>query len=230
MNHSSTTGIVLSRTNYGEADRIITLLTPDYGKLRCIAKGARRPKSKLASGVELFCVSQISYIKGKSDLMTLTSTRVEESFDSIVQDIERTMYAYEVFKCIATITEDEAGEGYYRLLVRTLKSLNDATVPLAITSVWFDLAILDLTGHQPNLHTDAQGNKLTADGTYVFSFDDMSFAPKSGAGDSADLIKFLRLAIASDSPQLLIKVSGVDELLPQAKNLANTMRKHTLRV
>ena len=49
--------IILARTDYGEADRILTVLSPEYGKLRLLAKGVRRVKSKLAGGIELFSVS-----------------------------------------------------------------------------------------------------------------------------------------------------------------------------
>jgi len=55
-----TTGLVLSRTDFGEADRIITVLTPDHGKLRLMAKGVRRMKSKLAGGIDLFTVSDLT--------------------------------------------------------------------------------------------------------------------------------------------------------------------------
>lgn len=230
MNQQNTQAIVLARTNYGEADKIVTLLTPEFGKVRLIAKGVRKPKSKLAGGVELFCVSQIGYIVGRSNLSTLTSARMQRQFGRIASDIDRTMYGYEVLKCIGTITEDEAGPEYYTILEATLAALDDPTLPLAIVSTWFDLGILNLTGHQPNLHTDVQGNKLAADQTYVFNYDDMSFASSPAGTDGAALIKFLRLAVATDNPRLLAKVASTAELLPQAKNLANAMRKHTLRV
>jgi len=57
-----TSAIVLSRINFGEADKIVTFITPSSGKLSCIARGARKIKSKLAGGIELFSVNTISYI------------------------------------------------------------------------------------------------------------------------------------------------------------------------
>lgn len=60
-----TSGIVLNRINFGEADRILTVITPDQGKLSLIAKGVRKEKSKLAGGIELFSVSNISFIPPK---------------------------------------------------------------------------------------------------------------------------------------------------------------------
>ena len=94
MKQIVTRGIILSRTDFGEADRILTILTHEQGKIRGIAKGVRKVKSKLAGGIELFSISQISFIQGKSDIYTLTSTRLEKHFGNIVHDIDRTMYAY----------------------------------------------------------------------------------------------------------------------------------------
>lgn len=230
MNQKTSMAIVLSRRDYGEADRILTVITPEHGKLRLIAKGVRKPKSKLAGGIELFSENQLVYVVGRSELATLRSSRADRQFMRITQDIDRTMYAYEVLKCVGTITEDDVGPEYYELLRRALEVLDDVRLPLSVVSTWFDLAILKLTGHEPNLQTDTNGDRLAIRTTYVFSYDDMSFAPSPVGTDDASLIKFLRLALVSENPRLLVNVVGVDRLLPQAKNLANTMRKHVLRV
>ncbi|MEK7561678.1 MAG: DNA repair protein RecO, partial [Patescibacteria group bacterium] len=76
MNRYITKGIVLSRTDYGEADRILSFLTIDHGKVRAIAKGVRKSKSKLAGGIELFSVSDLTLIIGRGELNTLISTRL----------------------------------------------------------------------------------------------------------------------------------------------------------
>ena len=68
MNNSTTQAIILKRINFGEADRILTAITPEYGKISILAKGVRRSKSKLAGGLELFSVTDIGFINGKSNL------------------------------------------------------------------------------------------------------------------------------------------------------------------
>ena len=75
MSAERTQAIVLRRTNFGEADRILTLLTP-LGQRGAMARGARREKSKLAGGIELFGVSDVVLQQGKIDLATLTSARL----------------------------------------------------------------------------------------------------------------------------------------------------------
>src|SRR5215467_6436426 len=96
MNQLNTSSIILARTDFGEADRILTLLTPDYGKLRLMAKGVRRVKSKLAGGIELFSVSDISLMRGRGDIGTLVSSRLVVHYRHIVEDIDRTMLGYEL--------------------------------------------------------------------------------------------------------------------------------------
>src|SRR5690606_27473744 len=121
MRQIVTLGIVLRRTNFKEADRIITVLTPDHGKVSVIAKGVRRAKSKLAGGVELFSLSEITYLPGRSSLSTLVSARLRTHYGSIVNDIDRTMYGYELLKLFNRITEESAEAPYFAVLQAALQ-------------------------------------------------------------------------------------------------------------
>jgi DNA repair protein RecO (recombination protein O) len=87
MRDLKTKAIVLKRTDYGEADRILQLLTPE-GKFSVIAKGVRRSRSKLAGSVELFSVSEVVIHEGKGELGILTGARLLEHYDAFVRDIE----------------------------------------------------------------------------------------------------------------------------------------------
>jgi DNA repair protein RecO (recombination protein O) len=75
-----TKAIVLSRTDYGEADRILTFLTPHEGKLRLMARGVRKAKSKVAGGIELFSTSDISFLRGRGEIGTLISARLRKYY------------------------------------------------------------------------------------------------------------------------------------------------------
>src|SRR5262245_10052748 len=123
MKQLVTEAIILSRTDYGEADRILTLLTPDQGKLRVLAKGVRRVKSKLAGGIELFSISTIIFIRGRGEIGTLISTRLVKHYAHIVADLDRTMAGYELIKEINKVTEDEPGPEYFMLLRQVFEVL-----------------------------------------------------------------------------------------------------------
>lgn len=220
MNQLVTTGIVLARTNYGEADRIVTMLTPDHGKLRLMAKGVRREKSKLAGGIELFSVSNITFIKGRSEIGTLVSTRLKQHYGHIVEDLTRVQLGYDLIKQLNKIIEDRAEAEYFQLLEQCLDALNDATIDLRLVQAWFDAQLLRLGGHMPNLVTDAFGEKLDASATYDFDYDSMAFAKHDHGQFDANHIKFMRLLFSGTHPKVLQQVKNVSELLELSAPLA----------
>lgn len=222
MNQNVTTGIMLARTNFGEADRIITILTPDFGKIKVMARGVRKVKSKLAGGVELFSVSNITFLRGKKDIGTLVSTRLQTHFNNIVQDIDRTMIGYEILKNLNKITEDEAEDTFYILLLQSLTSLNNVGVRPELTRAWFNTRLLHASGHSPNTRLTVSGERLTERARYQFDIQAMGFVAHDRGAYDANHIKVMRLLLSEDPPTInVIKdisavVPGVDDLLRQA--------------
>lgn len=230
MNQLVASAIVLSRTDYGEADRILTVLTPDFGKVTVLAKGVRRVKSKLAGGIELFSVSDITFIKGRSGMSTLTSSRLQQHYAGIVADLERTMTGYELIKQLHRQTEDEAEEDYFALLKGAFEALNEATVPLTTIRLWFTAQLLRIGGHAPNLQTDDQGLRLEQEQRYAFNFDAMAFAASAQGRFGADDIKFLRLVFSGYPAKVLSSVQGSAALVEATSPLVGTMRSTYLQV
>ncbi|HET8708701.1 MAG TPA: DNA repair protein RecO [Candidatus Saccharimonadales bacterium] len=227
MNQINTIGIILSRTDFGEADRIITLLTPDHGKLRLMAKGVRRVKSKLAGGIELFSVSHITYIQGRKDIGTLVSTRLINHYGRIVHDIQRVQTGYELIKLLNKVTEDEPEEVYFDLLQNTFIALDETDIELSLITTWFYAQLLRHGGFGPNLSTDTAGQKLDADQTYNFNFDASAFVAAPDGRFTADHIKFLRLLFSPNQPKTLQKVQGSGSLIETISPLVQAMlRQH----
>ncbi len=213
MKQIVTQAIVLTRIDYGEADRILTLLTPDQGKLRLMAKGVRRIKSKLAGGIELFSVSAITFIKGRGDIGTLVSARLTKHYGHIVEDLDRTMLGYELIKEMHKITEDEPEPAYFDLLQQAFEALDDFTISIELIRFWFAAQLLRLAGHTPNLQTDTNGQKLQQGTMYHFDFDSMSFSASSDSQIGTDHIKFLRLAFSAYPAKVLANVQGSQKLV-----------------
>jgi len=214
-----TDAIVLTRTDFGEADRIITLITPASGKLRLIAKGVRRVKSKLAGGIELFSVTNLTYIQGRGEIGTLISSRLVRHYGHIVQDIDRTMLGYDVTKQLNKATEDEPEADYFHLLEQAFAALDDAAIGMDLIRLWFGAQLLRLSGHTPNLQTTLDGTRLSAEERYEFSFDDSAFAARPDGGYGADDIKFLRIVFSGNTPELISKVQGAAGLVAQNRQL-----------
>lgn len=229
MKQIVTKGIVLARTNFGEADRIITILTPDHGKLRLMAKGVRRPKSRVAGGVELFSTSDITYIRGRSEIGTLVSARLDAHYRHIVESIDRTMLAYELIKQINKATEDETEEVYFTLLSQCLKNLDDTSIPVQLIRVWFGARLLALGGFTPELYRDSTGTKLLADERYEFDYDTTTFLQREGGRFNASKIKLLRLLVSGTQPQVLQKIDGVEVLVSDCMQLVQTLLHQHIR-
>lgn len=221
MRQITTPAIVLRRTNYGEADRIVSFLTP-AGKLNAIVKGVRRSKSRLAGGIELFSISSVTFMETRGDLARIISTRLETHFDAFLGDLTRMMFGYEAMKLMDKIIDGEAGPAYYELLKLTLEGLSDLELPLVSLEQWFYLRLLKLQGHEPNLKTDLEGKKLSEENLYEFSPEDMCFRQSSNGGFRADHVKIMRLSL-THQPGMLKQIKNSTELTESLRDLTKDM-------
>ena len=228
MNTIKTQGIVLGRTDYQESNRIINFLTADQGKLALMARGVRKPKSKLAAGIELFSVSSISFIKGRGDIGTLISARAEENYSNIVKDINRVQSGYSMIKLLNHSTEDHAEDDYFSALHQALSALNDQSIDADFIESWFSAQLLRISGHAPNLITDSDGQKLSSDDNYIFDIESMCFRVKPGGNYSANAIKSLRLMFSPNKPQTILNISGFSDNLKLVVSVIRQMQQFHL--
>lgn len=193
MKTLATKALILGRINYGEADKILTLLTQDKGKLSVIAKGVRKPKSKLAGGIELFTINDITYIEGKSDLKTLVSARVHEHYSNIVKNLATVQAAYDIILYANLFTESECENDFYEVTKQAIHALHQA-VPGPVVIVWFGLRLLHISGHALNTevnYTNQQSDK------YVFDHKEMTFYQHPSGAYTKNHIKVVRICVVS---------------------------------
>lgn len=220
--------IILSRVDFREADRILTVLTPDRGKVRLIAKGVRRAQSKLAGGIELFSISQVVYLPSRGEIHTLISSRLQQHYARIVQDIDRTMLTYDILRRTHKITEDAAGSEYFQLLKGCFEGLDDHSVDSNLVELWFGMQLLQMSGQVPNLYTDNAGQKLKIDQTYSFDVDAMSFTPSDRGSFTANHIRLLRVGVSSGSPLHLRKIRDAAIYSTEAVQLTQDLLSHAV--
>ena len=212
-----TLAIVLRRTDFGEADRIINLLTPN-GKQVAIARGVRKPKSKLAGGIEFFSLNEVVLIEGKSEMKTLSSARMCEFFGEILKDFERTDFAYQAIKKVSNLCEHIESVEFFEILLKVFRSLNDFGISLDLVRKWFILKIAEFSGDEINLETDKNGKKLRANLRYDFDFYDKVFVESFSGKFDANDIKFLRLMVSSE-PKVISKIKGCDIFLNKIEEI-----------
>jgi DNA repair protein RecO (recombination protein O) len=145
-----TEAIVMRRTDIGEADRILTLLTPEHGKTRVVAKGIRKLTSRKAGHLELLTRVDLLIAHGR-DLDLVTQAQSLDMYAAIRSDLNRLAYASYTIELLDRFTVElqEAGE-MYTLLRWTLTLLNEGAEPERLAR-FVELKILELAGYQPEL-------------------------------------------------------------------------------
>lgn len=145
-----TEAIVLRRTDFGEADRLVTAFTPERGKLRLVAKGARKPSSRKSGHLELFSHGQYMVAVGR-DLDIVTQAETLEPFLPLREDLLRTTYAYYVAELADAFTaERDENRPLFELLKDAFGWLCDAS-DLLLVARYYELHLLGLAGYQPQL-------------------------------------------------------------------------------
>lgn len=197
----TTRAIILRRTNYGEADRILTILTPEHGQLAVMAKAVRRAKSKLAGGIELFAICELGLVKSSSvtnGMWTLTSSRIIVFYDQLMLDYDRLQFGYEAIKQISRLSNAVDTPELYQVLAGVLASLNSRLIDLRLIKAWFSLHLARLKGSELNLLTDSNGMKLVEDVSYDYDIAEQAFVYLDGGGRyDTETIKLLRLLSAN---------------------------------
>ena len=218
MKTHRTQAIVLRRTNYGEADRILQLLTPE-GRRSVMARGVRREKSKLAGGIELFAITDVVLGEGKGELGVLTSARLVHFYNHIIQDYDRLQFGYVVIKLITKASEMVDEPEWFDALSEVFMGLDAVTVPLELTQTWFYLRYAALLGHELNLDLDTNGEKLRSDTKYRYDVGEQGLREYEGGEITAEHIKLLRL-ISTKSLKILAQIGGTGEILPTCFSIA----------
>jgi DNA repair protein RecO len=218
MKTTRTRAIVLRRTNYSEADRILDLLTPD-GRMSVMARGVRREKSKLAGGIELFAVCDVVVGEGKGDLGVLTSARAVIFYRHILEDYDRMQFAYEALAQVTRASANLDEAEWYEILAEVLAALDVLTVPMALIQTWFYVRVAAVLGDELNDSRDYKGDKLESDKKYRYDSQEKGFVEDTKGQISAEHIKILRLCAAKQL-SVILQVGGMGEYLPDCLYVA----------
>ena len=217
-----TRAYVMRRTNFGEADRILNLITP-VGKISVLAKGVRKPKSKLAGGIEMFSLIEVNLHFGKGDLATLTGTRMLTFYGEILKDLNRMEMASEILKKISVVSDAVDSAEHFEIVDECLFALNDGS-DVDLVEVWFLMRLAKAMGEQINLITDIDGNDLDPEEKYDFDMTEMCFCKNMNGEYDANAIKFLRLILVVDL-KTIKRVKDTKKYLPGILKIAKAVNK-----
>jgi DNA repair protein RecO (recombination protein O) len=194
--------VVLRKLDYGEADRIFTLLTRDHGKVGAIAKGVRRPESKLGPSLELYGHIDVLLAKGRGELDVVAQVERVPGY-RIAGDMERMAHAALIAELAERVCEDRHPlDGVYEMTVGALYELGHESDPRR-ASAWFLMTALDLLGYAPQLMACVSCDRPLAAKPAAFSAEAGGFLCDRCALASMELvplatIKVLRLMASGD--------------------------------
>lgn len=174
MGLKSSEAIVIGGHNLGEADRIVVFYTRDYGKVRAVAAGARRIRSRFGGSLELFTHGRLVYFeRSTSDLHRLSEFALREPFHSLRTSLELLTAASEVVELggIAGV-EGEGSHELFSLLLTTLRGLNGGAEPALLLRA-FEIRLLRTLGYLPELHKCVRCRESLPEGV-------QSFGPNEG--------------------------------------------------
>lgn len=153
-----TEAIILRRSDVGEADRLLTIFTPSYGKLKVSARGVRKTSSKLAGHLELFVHTRLHLARGRT-FDVVTDSRVLHTFQTMRADLERIGWTAYVAELLDRMTvENNENAALFRLFRDVLTAIDETDDPLRREVVirFYELHLLTLSGYRPHLFHCAQ--------------------------------------------------------------------------
>jgi DNA repair protein RecO (recombination protein O) len=191
--------VVLRHGDMGEADRLLTLYTREHGKVRAIAKGARKMTSRKAGHLEPFTHVSLQLSKGR-DLLIVTQAEMVNSFPGLREDLVKTGYAAYLLELLDRFTYEEgsANPSMFQILVESLERVEkESDAWLAVR--YYEMRLLDHLGFRPQLFECVNcGREILAEDQYFSYMAGGVFCPRCGDGlpnlasISLEALKYLR--------------------------------------
>jgi DNA repair protein RecO (recombination protein O) len=216
-------GIITKTTNFGEGDKIVTLITDRYGKVRAMAKGARRTRSKLIAGTQLFCCGEYLLFKGRT-WYYIDQVEIINTFYRIRNDLIRLCYGTYLMELLSEIVQPEQPAGkLFGLAIDALNALCDDRANPELVLRAAEIKALDYAGYRPQLDRCAECGKAGAE---------LYFSPSSGglicsdcrAGShhgydiSPSALKIMKLILRWDIKKLMCVKTG-DRVLKELERI-----------
>jgi DNA repair protein RecO (recombination protein O) len=153
MGLKSSEAVVIGGHNLGEADRIVVFYTRSYGKVRAVAAGARRIRSRFGGSLELFTHGRLVYFeRAQSDLHRLNEFAIRQPFHALRSSLELLAAASEVAELAGVAgVEGEGSDELFALIVGTLGGLNTAKESSLLLRA-FEIRLLKILGYLPELY------------------------------------------------------------------------------
>jgi DNA repair protein RecO (recombination protein O) len=190
--------IVLARKDWGEADRLLTLLTPDKGKLRVLAPAARKPTSRKSGHVELFSLGTFMLAHGRT-FDKITQAETLAYYPTLREDLDRVSAAYVMVELVDRFMQEHDENGMVFDVLQQGLMVLDGGAPVSLVLRFFEVKFLGYVGYQPQLYAcQVCDEELEAVAQFYHPLEASVVCPKCAATSpsllslSVDALKVLR--------------------------------------
>ena len=151
MNSFSTSALVLRRAEWRDYDRMVTLITPEYGRMEAVARGCRKPRSPLINAAEPFTCGEYQILR-VHDRNTISQCRITDDFFALRSDYDRLTHgAYWLRLLEEVVVEGEPCEALFQMTLRALTYLTHSDLPPSLLTAMFEMQLWRMTGFAPNM-------------------------------------------------------------------------------
>lgn len=219
-------GIVIRTIDYGETNKIVNLFTREMGKIGVMARGAKKPQSRLTSVSQMFIYGHF-LIQTGSGLGTLQQGEIINSFRGLREDLEKSAYSAYIVELTDKLTEEKKTNPFlFELLFQTLNYFNEG-MDLEILTYIYEMKMLNIAGIYPKL--DGCVNCSNTEGKFAFSIREGGFIchrcfhiDPNFIGISPATLKLLRLFYYFDIHRLG-KISVKDNTKKELKTVISSL-------
>lgn len=146
-----TGGLVIRHADYGDYDRMLTLVTPAHGRVDAVARGCRRMKSPLVNASELFTSGEFTLFE-KNGRYSVEQCQITDSFYQLRADYERLTYGVYFLRLLDCFVQSgEPAEELFHLSLRALAYLNYSDLPAPLLAFAFEMHLFALEGYPPRV-------------------------------------------------------------------------------
>lgn len=209
--HYRTLGFFLKKNDIGEADRVFTVFTLDFGKIKILGKAIRKVTSKLRGGIDIISLSELEFIQGKT-YKTLTDSVILERFEDVKKDLDKLKIGQRIVGSLDNLTgKEEKDEKLWNLLKEVFGKMNrwEQKGNLQIIYYYFLWNLFSIIGYKPELYGCVACQRKLAEGQLYFSAEEGGIVCGKCTGSkkkiSTDVVKVLRI-ILKNNWSLLVRL------------------------
>lgn len=146
-----TNALVIRHADYGDYDRMVTLITPQYGRVEAVARGCRRLKSQIVNAAELFTSGEYTLFE-RNGRYSIEQCQISESFFELRSDYDRLTHGVYWLRLLdALVQPDAPAEDIFLMTLRALAYLNYSDLPAPLVTFAFEAHLMALEGYAPRV-------------------------------------------------------------------------------